>query len=111
MIGKPGPFQIIENEPSDAPTNAPRRRYTCSNYCTCLDIAAALNWDNYTCRGCSGEIDESLRWRARQIAKKDKIVQFICNEIPPLSLISSEDAQPSGPPPDEFFPEKTRAKA
>ena len=83
-IGKPGPFQIIESEVQgsiDNPINAPRRRYECSNYETCLVIAAGLNWDSFTCRGCNGEFEESLHWRARQEINKDKTVKKIC-ELP-----------------------------
>ena len=87
MIGKPGPFQIIESNGTglvDSPMCAPRRRYECHNYATCLDLAAALNWDNFTCRGCSGEIEESLYWRAHQASKKDAVVNSLC-EVPELS--------------------------
>ena len=87
MIGKPGPFQIIKNgsyAAGDVPLTAPRRRYSCPHYETCLVLAAALNWDSFTCRGCSGEVDQTLCWRAHQMAKKDKVVQEIC-EIPNLN--------------------------
>lgn len=86
MVGKPGPFQIIKNgeyAEGDVPLAAPRRRYGCVNYDTCLNLAAALNWDNFTCRGCSGEIDQALSWRAHQAARKDKVVRCLC-EIPDL---------------------------
>lgn len=92
MIGKPGPFQIVESEGCgavDVPINPPRRRYSCCNYEMCLDLAAALNWDNFTCRGCSGEIDESLLWRARQAMKKDAVVRKLC-DIPDIKKIVAE---------------------
>ncbi len=82
MIGKPGPFQVIESEGSgnvDSPVLPPRRRYSCPNYSRCLDLAAALNWDNFTCRGCSGLIDESLHWRAHQAQRKDNLVRALCD--------------------------------
>ena len=82
MIGSPGPFRIIKGDQSgcvDAPIAAPRRRYLCPNYSNCLNLAAALNWDNFTCRGCSGEIDESLMWRARHAMKRDDVVATICD--------------------------------
>lgn len=75
MIGTPGPFRIIESDSAgsvDAPIPPPRRRYMCHNYTTCLDIAGALNWDNFTCRGCSGEADQTLLWRAKNSIKKEK---------------------------------------
>lgn len=112
MIGKPGPFQIIENDLSDAPTQAPRRRYGCSHYCTCLSIAAALNWDSFTCRGCSCEVNDAYRWRARQIVKKDKILQTLCSEIPPLTFISQEESTVEPiPHNEELIPIRARAKA
>lgn len=81
VIGKPGPFQVIDNDAtgaSDAPIQPPRRRYECSNYETCLNLAAALNWDSFTCRGCNGEVEESLFWRAHQMEKRDRLVGVIC---------------------------------
>jgi len=68
-----------------APVEAPRRRFDCSNYCTCLDLAAALNWDNFTCRGCSGDIDEALLWRARQALRKDDIARKVC-DLPAIEV-------------------------
>jgi len=86
MLGKPGPFQIIESEGCgdvDAPIAAPRRRYECLHYTTCLNLAAALNWDSFTCRGCNSEIDEVLLWRARQAQKKDSVARSLC-ACPPI---------------------------
>jgi len=74
-----------------APVEAPRRRFDCSNYCTCLDLAAALNWDNFTCRGCSGDIDEALLWRARQALRKDDIARQVCD----LPAIEVSDKAPT----------------
>jgi hypothetical protein len=93
MIGKPGPFQIIEGEGSgvvDAPIAAPRRRYSCDNYSCCLDLAAALNWDNFTCRGCSGEVDQTILWRAHQARKKDTVVSTLC-VLPEIKLHGEEE--------------------
>lgn len=93
VIGKPGPFQIIEADGSgevENPIDAPRRRYDCQNYETCLDVAAALNWDNFTCRGCSGVIEEALFWRARQAMKKDNVVSRLC-ELPSIKFHKSDD--------------------
>lgn len=89
---KAGPFQIIDSHaaaPSESPAIPPRRRYECVNYETCLNLAAALNWDNFTCRGCSGEVDESLLWRARQAFKRDAIVKALC-EVPEIPLHQGE---------------------
>jgi predicted Fe-S protein YdhL (DUF1289 family) len=100
MIGKPGPFQIIEGDGSglvDTPMTPPRRRYSCPNYATCLDLAAALNWDNFTCRGCCGQIDETLYWRAHQESKRDNVVRSIC-EIPDIKYVAP-DASATSPEP------------
>lgn len=93
MIGKPGPFKIVESDGSgqvDNPISAPRRRYYCLNYSTCLNLAAALNWDNFTCRGCSEEINESLLWRARQAKRRDKVADKLC-KIPPAQALSESE--------------------
>ncbi len=82
------PFTAVE-----APVEAPRRRYDCQNYCTCLDLAAALNWDNFTCRGCSGEIDEKLLWRARQALRKDEIARQVC-DLPSIGISHKEANSP-----------------
>jgi len=94
MIGKPGPFRIIQSEVSgavDTPIPAPRRRYHCSNYNTCLDLAAAMNWDNFTCRGCCGEIDQSLLWVAHGAMRKDRVVSKIC-QLPEIQSFVNEIA-------------------
>lgn len=116
MIGKPGPFQIIEGEGVglvDAPVAAPRRRYSCNNYATCLDLAAALNWDNFTCRGCNGEVNQNLLWRGHQAKRRDDVAESLCT-LPELgpgedaavssSAVSSRaGAGPSGEAPAVAF--------
>lgn len=98
MLGKPGPFQIIEDglPKAGGPLSGPRRRYCCKNYSTCLDLAAALNWDNFTCRGCSGDIDQTLRWRASHALKKDSFVRSICE----LSSVTSTVNTSTGTEPE-----------
>ena len=98
-IGKPGPFEIIESDvPAnfDNPLNAPRRRYDCSNYEDCLIIAAGLNWYSFTCRGCCGEFQESLQWRARQEINKDKTAKKIC-DMPKACINSNGTRKSEGP--------------
>ena len=88
MIGKPGPFQIIGTEGCgslDDPISPPRRRFSCYNYETCLNLAAALNWDNFTCRGCSGQVNDVVLWRARQEFKRDAIAHRLC-ELPEIEF-------------------------
>ncbi len=102
MIGKPGPFQIIEDDgigALDQPMPAPRRRYSCPHYEKCLNLAAALNWDSFTCRGCSGEVDEAVLWRARQAQKRDLVAGKLC-DVPEIRhfeiTISGSKATPGG---------------
>lgn len=87
MLGKPGPFQIVNDIPQsgtiDKPGAPPRRRYACDSYDICLDLAVALNWDNFTCRGCCGEVNESLIWRACQARRKDQVADQLCNLAKP----------------------------
>jgi hypothetical protein len=99
VIGSPGPFQVIENQGAsgvDGPLDPPRRRYSCPNYPTCLDLAAALNWDNFTCRGCCGQIEEALFWRAHQAMKHDTVVRRIC-DLPDLQFHCSDAPEPHEP--------------
>ena len=89
MLGKPGPFQIISSSAmlgKNCPSKAPRRRYSCPNYDVCLDMAAALNWDSFSCRGCSGALDQSLLWQAHQARKHDSIANSLCT-IPEIQCI------------------------
>lgn len=89
-----GPFRVAldtslpQFESSEGPQNeqllkpanedAVERRMECSHYEECLNLAAALDWDSFTCAGCNGEINESLLWRAGQSTKRDAIAQAIC---------------------------------
>ena len=52
-------------------------------------MAAALNWDSFTCRGCCGEVNRSLLWQAHQAMKKDGIGKLIC-DIPCIEAIEPE---------------------
>ncbi len=91
-IGTPGPFQIVESDGCgnvDAPIETPQRKYDCSNYETCLELAAALNWDNFTCSSCNSSINESLLWRARQEVRKDKVAGTICENLPQIGVHNS----------------------
>jgi hypothetical protein len=87
-LGSAGPFQILDapipdgsclKSELDHPPEGPRRRYDCINYETCLKIAAALNWFSFTCRGCCGDVNEKLFWRAQQEVRKDEMAKIICD--------------------------------
>gem|GEM_PF-6479002 len=54
------------------------RNIDCLNYQRCLNLAATLDWDGFSCEGCSGEINESLLWRAGQRARKDSVAMALC---------------------------------
>jgi|GEM_PF-1724922 len=117
-IGKPGPFEVkvhnlvakprdiaahtsgnsapvirADDEPPEPMAEPPRRRYECTHYETCLDLAATLNWNSFTCRGCSGTVDQSLLWRARTRARKDTVAQVLC-DLPPIVAHETPPEEP-----------------
>ena len=90
---KPGPFKIIEHDGNgnlQAPIAPPIRRYDCPHYSVCLNLSAALDWDSFTCRGCIGQVDQALYWRARQAQKQDNVADRIC-EIPAARIYEAPD--------------------
>jgi hypothetical protein len=100
QIGIQGPFEVpLSDAPSDIPEDELPRELDCSNYERCLDLAAALNWESFTCKGCCGEINECLTWRARQISRKDSMVRALCGtpkiETVPGSAVSHKKAENS----------------
>jgi hypothetical protein len=98
MKGKPGPFQarhLLSVTDADTSANPPERQYDCKNYDTCLNLAAALNWESFTCDGCTGDVDESLCWRAHQAEKKDKLIGRIC-DLPELTYTAPMPPLPDG---------------
>ena len=105
LIGTPGPFEVrcethADGSPfSTIPTFAlndlpastdevPRRRYDCERYETCLGLAASLNWESFTCRGCCGQPNENLLWRARVSARKDSVAARLL-KAPPIVPLNS----------------------
>ncbi len=84
---------------SDVPADAPFRRYDCQNYGVCLDVAAALDWENFTCSNCNGQVDQRLLWRARNALKKDAVAQRCCH-LPEVSVSDSIDRTPENTAPD-----------
>lgn len=89
---KPGPFAIVEldgNGDVVSPIEPPRRNFGCNNYETCLAMAAALSWDSFTCRGCSGSVDEKLLWRARSAARTDSSIKVLCQLPEPVTVTQS----------------------
>lgn len=93
MAARPGPFRIFAGEgtvTSDGPK--PERLFGCGNYNSCLSLAAALNWDSFSCRGCSGAIDETIRWRAKGESRRDASFKSLCNIPNPPVVFSATGA-------------------
>lgn len=63
----------------DTEYEIPERQYDCSNYSTCLGLAAALDWNSFSCTSCSGSVNEKLLWRAHQKVRENKALQRVCN--------------------------------
>jgi hypothetical protein len=75
----PGPFEQKLSEDTDpACEGEETRSLDCPHYEQCLGLAAALNWDDFSCIGCSQEVNRSLVWRAHVSAKRDAIVTALC---------------------------------
>lgn len=79
MTERSGPFRIFAREHSVITEGeGPDRQFGCTNYSDCLSLAATLNWDSFTCRGCTGTIDEAIRWRAKGASKRDALLRGFC---------------------------------
>lgn len=79
-LGSSGPFQVIDSDfdiALAAPKEPPKRKYDCPNYECCLGLAAALNWDSFTCRGCNGEVNTALQWQAKAEQKRGKMLSAV----------------------------------
>ena len=93
MTARPGPFRIFTRDEDVALNDSsPDRRFSCGNYNSCLSLAAALNWDSFTCRGCSGAIDETIRWRAKGESRRDASLKSLCNIPNPPVVFSATGA-------------------
>ena len=56
----------------------PERRYDCQHYDTCLSLAAALDWQSFSCAGCSGCVNRKLLWRANNALRRNSALRMIC---------------------------------
>lgn len=93
MAPRPGPFRIFPRDEEVAlDGSGPDRRFGCGNYNSCLSLAAALNWDSFSCRGCSGSIDETIRWRAKGESRRDASMKSLCNIPNPPVVFSATGA-------------------
>jgi hypothetical protein len=90
------PFPLVPAESSDGsllpcaselphrPDTA-SRRFSCRHYNECLALAAALDWSNFSCTGCCGEVNDALVWRAHHARKRDAMVKILCH-LPKIPL-------------------------
>ena len=105
QIDSPGPFEVrfddlSQEEPAQDSggkgttpvTETPLRQYDCASYARCLELAAALNWESFTCRGCSGRVNDALLWRAGQAIRRDGVAKAICS-APKISALSGNGSQ------------------
>ena len=76
--------QQPQNAEDDEGLNAPERNYDCTNYETCLGLAAALDWKSFTCCGCCGTVNQQLLWRAHHRIRNNPSLSKLCN-LPILS--------------------------
>jgi hypothetical protein len=81
-----GPFEVNSSNSASDTADEATRNLDCSNYSSCLNVAVALNWDNFTCGGCNGEMNQSLTWRAGLTVCRDKIVRALCRR-PDIAVV------------------------
>lgn len=74
---RPFIHKVLEQKEDSVSPEPPFRRYDCSLYENCLNLAAALNWNGFSCSGCCGEIDEKLYWRAQASIRKDSLCHLL----------------------------------
>ena len=96
----PGPFEVVEDQSSaadasgsvldDSAAEPILRLHDCAHYETCLDLAASLNWNSFTCNRCSGEVNNALLWRAHQHQRKDSVAKALCDLKPIEKLTGSK---------------------
>lgn len=90
LSGGCSPFGPFENSRQIDPASieTPDRNFECANYTTCLNLAAALNWDSFTCYGCCQEINQQLLWKAYGKVRNDKEMEQLC-DLPLLKRTAS----------------------
>lgn len=82
-MDKSGPFKYVTK---DEEYDTPFRDFDCPHYDLCLNLAAALNWENFSCKNCNQEVNQKLYWQAHHAQKTDTVADALC-EIPDLSLL------------------------
>jgi hypothetical protein len=95
-----GPFPLSRpTEPQDLhPNAAPLRDYSCESYENCLELAAALDWESFTCNGCCGELNKKLIWQAHLAQREDKVANKLC-EIPKIQCLETGQPEVKEAPP------------
>ena len=82
----------VEDDDDDC-EDSPFRNFDCSNYNKCLSLAAALDWDSFTCEGCNLEINEQLIWRAHHRLRSDPYLARLFS-IPVVSPDGYHEPEP-----------------
>lgn len=88
LLQRGNPQPAIDPDGEIAP---PARNYDCAHYDTCLDLAAALDWRSFTCKGCCGEYDQQLLWRAQHVLRKNPALAKILSLPKPLVNDGAEE--------------------
>lgn len=96
MKADKGPFEIVDADDDACDQGVAFRNYACACYQTCLGIAAGLNWDDFSCTNCSGEVDQALLWQIRQVQRKDGLVKKLC-EVPGATCYDSSEGEAGTP--------------
>lgn len=89
-----GPFEAFIDAPSPPVDAELSRNLDCYHYDSCLNIAVALNWDDFYCTGCVGEINQSLQWLAGHNTRRDSFLRALCPKSG-IALISCDEAPES----------------
>ncbi len=85
--------QTFECENNDTVLlDAPERRYECEHYEICLDVASALNWSNFTCKDCAGQVNPKILWRAKSASKQDAVAGKLCH-LPEVGELLCKDKE------------------
>ena len=88
-----GPFRLdyeilgIDLFDDNELVEVPVRNTSCPFYDACLETTAALDWDSFTCRGCSGEPNQHLYWQALHSIRRDGVSHYLCKQIKGESVV------------------------
>jgi hypothetical protein len=102
MMSKKGPFEAsADTNHISASTEhtysnqdeifLPIRRYDCTFYEKCLGIAATLDWKNFECRNCTGEVNTQLLWQVNSKFKDEPFKGMFLKSVTRRMALSVED--------------------